>query len=652
MAHIYHVAQASGCNHNNGSEAHPFATINHAAQIALPGDTIIVHEGVYRETVQPRFGGKNPHQRITYKAAPGEKAVIKGSEQIKNWTYFAAGANGTAVYCATVSNCIFNGFNPYNTLLFGDWLMDPYPSNLHLGDVYLDGKSLYEAHSIDELKNPVMRERGPCSPWCVESTEKIPHPEDTLRQWYAVVDDATTTIYANFGAIDPNEHCIEINVRETCFAPLSPNTNYITINGFEICHSACQWAPPTGVQRGMIDMYWSKGWQVLNCHLHDAKNAAVSMGKEITTGDNEHFRFKKKPGYQMQLEAVFKAVKRGWSYEMIGSHEVAYNDIHDCGQNGVVGHLGCINSHIHHNKIYNIAMKHEYFGHEIGGIKLHAALDVQIDHNEFHDCTLGIWLDWEAQGTHVFRNAFYDNYRDLMVEVTHGPCLVENNIFGSTYNFDNVAQGTALINNIFAGTTRRIDVLDRSTPYHLPHSTDVAGYACVYSGDDRVYGNIFIGGWSEGEHQRGTAHYNDFVAGWEQYHANAIATGNGDAEQFAELKQAVYIDHNAYLNQAPAYQHEEHKVECAQDPAFKIYRNDQGLFMELNADSKVAAYTFKALDTAALGVPRITECQYEMPDGSDIVIDTDIQDHQEDAAARHLGPVALKAGTNCIKIWD
>ena len=49
-------------------------------------------------------------------------------------------------------------------------------------------------------------------------------------------------------------------------------------------------------------------------------------------------------------------------------------------------------SQIYNNHIYNIAVKHEYFGYEIAGIKLHAAIDVQIHDNNIHDCTLGTCL--------------------------------------------------------------------------------------------------------------------------------------------------------------------------------------------------------------------------------------------------------------------
>ncbi len=44
------------------------------------GDTIIVHEGIYREHVNPKNGGSGDNERITYEAAPGEKVAISGAE--------------------------------------------------------------------------------------------------------------------------------------------------------------------------------------------------------------------------------------------------------------------------------------------------------------------------------------------------------------------------------------------------------------------------------------------------------------------------------------------------------------------------------------------------------------------------------------------
>lgn len=56
---IYHVSK-SGDDQNPGSKQAPFLTINQAAQTAQPGDTILVHQGTYREWVNPQVGGSSP----------------------------------------------------------------------------------------------------------------------------------------------------------------------------------------------------------------------------------------------------------------------------------------------------------------------------------------------------------------------------------------------------------------------------------------------------------------------------------------------------------------------------------------------------------------------------------------------------------------
>ena len=109
-------------------------------------------------------------------------------------------------------------------------------------------------------------------------------------------------------------------------------------------------------------------------------------------------------------------------------------------------------STIEDNHIYNIAIKREFYGYEIGGIKLHAAIDVIIRHNRIHDCSLGIWLDWQTQGTRVSRNLFYGNSRDLFVEVSHGPYLVDHNILASRVSLESFSQGGAYVNNLVCGT--------------------------------------------------------------------------------------------------------------------------------------------------------------------------------------------------------
>ena len=65
---------------NDGTEATPFETINRAAQLALPGDTVLVSKGIYREHVSPTYAGYNVNNMVQYVAKHRHQVVIKGSE--------------------------------------------------------------------------------------------------------------------------------------------------------------------------------------------------------------------------------------------------------------------------------------------------------------------------------------------------------------------------------------------------------------------------------------------------------------------------------------------------------------------------------------------------------------------------------------------
>jgi len=136
----FHVAK-NGSDENTGTMENPFLTIQQAANVAKPGDVIIVHEGVYREQVNPPRGGTSEDRRIVYQAAPGEKVVIKGSEIIKNWEKVQDGQ-----WKVTISNQIFGAYNPYNHTIGGEWYNTPPDGfNRHTGAVYLNGHWLPEA---------------------------------------------------------------------------------------------------------------------------------------------------------------------------------------------------------------------------------------------------------------------------------------------------------------------------------------------------------------------------------------------------------------------------------------------------------------------------------------------------------------------------
>ncbi|MBR5614009.1 MAG: carbohydrate-binding protein [Clostridia bacterium] len=81
----YYVAKtANASDANSGTYDAPFKTITKAGQVAKAGDTVIVREGVYRETVTVKNNG-TPTSPITFKAAEGEKVVISATEEIKDF---------------------------------------------------------------------------------------------------------------------------------------------------------------------------------------------------------------------------------------------------------------------------------------------------------------------------------------------------------------------------------------------------------------------------------------------------------------------------------------------------------------------------------------------------------------------------------------
>ena len=145
----YHVSK-TGSDLGQGTFSDPFLTINKAASLAKAGDTVTVHEGVYREWVNPKYKGLSEKRRIVYQAAEGEKVIIKGSEEIKNWQLVEGD-----VWKVVLDNTFFGEYNPYDKEIFGDWLVSTEVK--HLGDVYLNGMSFYEVTNYDKLANPVVK---------------------------------------------------------------------------------------------------------------------------------------------------------------------------------------------------------------------------------------------------------------------------------------------------------------------------------------------------------------------------------------------------------------------------------------------------------------------------------------------------------------
>ncbi len=645
-----YFVNANAKDDGKGTREYPFRKIQQAADIAVAGDEIIVAPGIYREYVNPKNGGTEKN-RIVYRSEKPLGAHITGAEKLSGWKKVEG-----SVYTARVSNKIFGDYNPYKTLISGDWFIAYMTA--HTGDVFLNEKSMYEVQSLEEVKNPVPSKQS----W---------DPEFSTYVWYAQQDEASdeTVFYANFHEKNPENENIEITVRRNCFYPSETGRGYITLSGFTVSKAATQWAPPTAYQEGMIGPHWSKGWIIEDCHIYESKCNGISLGKyKQPENDNKWLKWKYKDGTQTERDCICQAQTEGWTKENIGSHIIRRCEIHNCGQTGIVGHLGGVFSIIEDNHIHHINNKQNLAGAEIGGIKMHAAIDVIYRRNHIHHCTRGMWLDWQAQGTRVTQNLFHDNTlpndwnlnpegnggtgEDLFIEVSHGPTLLDNNIFLSDRAIKLATQGVAMVNNIVAGALVAVGtgtdngtltkVSPRYTPYHVVHRTEIAGFMTILHGDCKFYNNIFIqqpirkflkevmentqkNCWDDNNVAAGTfpySSYPDFET-WNKQFDGYCGMGSPASDRYySELP--VWLDGNFYFNGAKPSSKEKNAVVNNNKVELSLEIKDGKFCLKTNLYNFVTEKTYKTIKTDDIPMAFEPEEKYENPDGTPITFDTDI----------------------------
>lgn len=590
---VYHVS-SSGNDNNSGNELKPLKSITAASLMAQPGDIIIVHEGTYREQINPPCGGSSDQQRIVYKAASGERVLIKGSEVIKNWELVEED-----IWKVRIPNSFFGDFNPYIDEIHGDWF-NPLGRQHHTGAVYHNGHWLTEASALDSVMNP----------------------QSQTPYWYAKVDSSKngeTTIWAQFRGVNPNQGKVEINVRQTVFYPETTGINYITVKGFTMEHAATPWAPPTAEQIGLIGTHWSKGWIIEDNTIRYSTCVGITLGKHGDQWDNTSAN--SAGGYVKTIE---RGTEAGWSKENIGHHTVRNNTISHCEQAGIVGSLGAVFSTIVDNEIHDIHVRRLFTGAEMGGIKIHAAIDSEIKGNHIYKCNRGIWLDWMTQGTRVTQNLLHNNgpSEDLFLEVNHGPALVDNNLLLSNNSLVVNSQGAAYVHNLIAGKIYIVKGEGRQTPYLEQHSTVVSGLAPNKSGDERYFNNLLV--------------------------------GKADLSGYNKVKLPVWMYGNVFLHGArPGKAEIDPLVFSGLNPRIAIIEKEDGWFLEFIAyEDWTSSQQPHLITSESLGTVAVPELPFVQPDGKPYIINKDYMGQIRHSKSPVAGPFAvLKGGKQIFKVW-
>lgn len=119
----------SGDDVSPGTKGKPFKTLAKAVVKARAGDTIILRQGTYRETLRFQNSGTED-KPLTFMAAVGEKVLLFGTELVKNWKPYKG-----KIMQAKISKALEPGFN----------------------QVFLDGKMMPMARFPNEKSDDLLK---------------------------------------------------------------------------------------------------------------------------------------------------------------------------------------------------------------------------------------------------------------------------------------------------------------------------------------------------------------------------------------------------------------------------------------------------------------------------------------------------------------
>ncbi|MGD0227552.1 MAG: right-handed parallel beta-helix repeat-containing protein [Terriglobia bacterium] len=413
----YHVSQNNpqASDDNDGTEEHPFRTINHAAQVVKPGERVWIHAGIYRELVRPRLSGEGPDRMIAYEAAPGEQVIIRGSRVITTrWELSAdpnsspspSGAPGQSakpdshggiyskqIWMTTMPDSLFEeGYSPFQTPNLTnqefdvmDWAVKwkgRIPYTLPRGLLFQDGRRMAQLAAYEDLV------RLPGSYW--------------------VDPDGKTVHIHPFGGGNPNGQLFEAAVQPHIIQPQNQGLGFIRVSGLILEQCA------NGFARAGVGALFTMGghhWIIEGNTVRQVNSVGIEVGFLAYEG----------PGYPRRTDPD------------LGYNIIRRNSVSDCGTAGIRG-LNVSHALVEDNDIVDCGWQDVEFHWEVAGIKLLVNRGTLVRNNHIARLqgSAGIWLDWDNQNSRITGNVIHDINTvqgAVFIEASQSPNLVDHNVF-------------------------------------------------------------------------------------------------------------------------------------------------------------------------------------------------------------------------------
>ena len=404
-AETLHV-DPKGDDQGDGSEAKPFRTIQHAADLAQAGDTVLVAPGIYRERIAPPRGGKEGTP-ITFRSSVKHGAIIRGSDPwMPQWRKVSpglyAGKVDEAMFTDTAHRDSANPFRvPSSSTPYGregkPEAEREYPKSdknlsFNLGQVFVDDECYVQEPDLAKHKR-------------------------LAKSWrYA---DGELTI--RFADDIPARHKVELTTKRRLFAPHKRQLAHIIVEDFVFERCGNQYPTnfwekenPEWQQAGMVGTRSGKNWIIRGNVIRFANGIGLDLGNE---------------------GAELADLETGENGRAIGArgHLVEGNVISDNGAAGTASYnapyLTIRGNVVERNNRLLFTGKKRW---ESAGIKLHHPSHSIIEGNLVRDNYVqwGIWLDGGAgEGTVIRNNVCVRQGVGIDFEIGDAkPAVVEGNI--------------------------------------------------------------------------------------------------------------------------------------------------------------------------------------------------------------------------------